>query len=149
MNTAKYQIVNGTFYSSLTSTEVICVLEKARQDNRRLKIYLGNPLTGEDWTEENDTEGYISRSTGEHKIPLLVKTSRSFGGGALLDHCIVKIKESKGKQVLYKCPNYVAPIMHIEQSGPDANPWELYVNGKVYSRHKTEQSANRLKNKLS
>ena len=29
------------------------------------------------------------------KVPLLINNKRSFGGGALLDHCIVKIKEIK------------------------------------------------------
>lgn len=55
--------------------------------------------------ETYNTCGYIGRSTGNHKIPLLVNNSRSHGGGALTDS-IVKISLAKGGKVLWQHKTY-------------------------------------------
>lgn len=102
----KYKIVNGTAYHINTPDTIINIMEKARENRTRLRFHWGNVETGEDWGDIYDVTGYIGRSTGSIKIPLLVHNSRSMGGGAILDHCIVKITTSKGKQTLYKHPNY-------------------------------------------
>lgn len=101
-----YKIVNGTSYDVRTPKEVIEELEKARQSRTRLVVDYGDVETGRSWKEEFDVTGYVGRSTGTSKIPLLVYNSRSFGGGSILDHCIIKISLSKGKKVLYQHPKY-------------------------------------------
>lgn len=90
----KYQVVNGTAYHAETPQAVIDILERARANNWRLTFDFGDTKTGESWHEENDISGYIGRSTGTIKIPLLIHNVRSYGGGGLLDHCIVAIKHS-------------------------------------------------------
>ncbi len=146
---AKYQIINGTFYNAETPIEVIQVMELARKERRRLKLYYGNHDTGKDWMEENDTIGYIGRSTGEIKIPLLIVKANSIGGGAILDNMILKIKESKGSKILYKAANYLRPVIHIENSVEPGYSYSLRINSEIYSNHKTEAGAKRLKTKLS
>lgn len=101
-----YKIVNGTFYKKDTPDEVIDILEDSRINKTRLIFDFGDIKTGQSWGEVDDIAGHVGRSTGNIKIPLLIKTSRSFGGGALLDNCIVKISLSKGKKVLYQHKNY-------------------------------------------
>lgn len=107
-----YKVVNETYYDKRTPDEVIRVLENARQGRYRLHISLGETdnergQLGRDWLEEYMSFGYIGRSTGPHKIPLLVHNARSMGGPALLDHCIVRIRYASGsKRVLYQHPNY-------------------------------------------
>lgn len=107
-----YKVVNETYYDKRTPDEVIRVLENARAGHYRLHISLGETdnddgQLGRDWLEENMSFGYIGRSTGPHKIPLLVHNTRSFGGPALLDHCIVRIRRTTGsKRVLYQHPQY-------------------------------------------
>lgn len=102
----EFQVVNGTFYDSRTPVEVIQVLEKARLNRTRLHISLGDVASGRDWLEEFECFGFVSRSTGSIKVPLILPLSRSIGGGAILDHCIVRIRHSSGGRVLYQHPEY-------------------------------------------
>lgn len=106
INGQTYKNIGGTFYHAETRDKVIEILESARIDRERIRVYFGDTQTGKDWGEVNDVTGYVGRSTGPIKIPLLVHNSRSMGGGALLDHCIVKIETTKGKRVLYQHENY-------------------------------------------
>jgi hypothetical protein len=101
-----YKEVNGTAYHVETPDNIIKILEHSRVNRHRLLFDYGDTKTGQSWGEVNDIRGHIGRSTGTVKIPLLIHNSRSIGGGAILDHCIVKIADSKGGNVVYKHPDY-------------------------------------------
>lgn len=92
--------INGTSFHDETPDDVIRVLESARQGRVRLHISYGDRTTGRDWLEEVETHGYVGRSTGPVKVPLLVAIRRSTGGGAILDRCIVRISTAAGGRVL-------------------------------------------------
>ena len=100
MNT-EYKVVNGTYYHINTNNKVIEVLERCRTNRTRIVIDYGNTETKESWQETYDISGYVGRSNGSIKIPLLIYNSRSIGGSGILSQCILSIKESKGKRVLY------------------------------------------------
>ena len=102
--------VNGTSYRTGTPKKFIEVLENARTSfpKQRLILDWGDIKTGQSWGETNDLRGTIGRSTGTLKIPILIKTTRSMGGGAILENCIVKITDSKTKQILYIHKHYKA-----------------------------------------
>lgn len=102
----KYKVVNGTSYHNETSENVVNVLERCRMNNVRIVVDYGDVSTGQSWGERYDICGSIGRSMGIIKIPLLIKTKRSIGGGGILDHCIIRILSSQGKEVLYSHPNY-------------------------------------------
>jgi len=121
-----YRIENGTSYDQRTPDEVVRVLENARLNRTRLHISLGDTETGKDWLEEFETHGYVGRSMGPIKVPLLVANRRSLGGGAILDHAIVRIRTSSGR-VLYQHPKYHHGNLEIR---PKAEPVTL-PDGRV------------------
>jgi hypothetical protein len=106
-NVIRYKRVNGIFYHVETPDAVVKALEHARASRQRIRVYYGDSKTGRDWLEEHDVEGYVGNSTGPLKVPLLIYNRRCHGGGALLDHCIVKVKWTRGG-VLYQHPAYDA-----------------------------------------
>lgn len=111
----EYKNVSGTSYDPRTPDDVIRVLEQARQTRQRVHISLGDTATGHDWLEEFETHGYIGRSMGPVKVPLLVANGRSLGGGAILDHCIVRIRTSSGGRILWQHPQYHHGNLEIRQ----------------------------------
>lgn len=98
-------IVGGTTYGGATPAPVIELLQRyLGSRTTRLRLHYGDQATGQAW---GDAEvGYIGRSMGPVKVPLCIANSRSGGGGALLDHCIVKIELARGKSVLWQHPQY-------------------------------------------
>ena len=122
-----FKNINGTSYDTRTPDEVIRVLESARINRTRLHISLGDTDSGRDWLEEYETHGYIGRSMGPVKVPLMIANSRSLGGGAILDHCIVRIRESAGGRVLWQHPQYHHGQMEIRRK---TEPVEL-SNGRI------------------
>ena len=106
---------NGTSYHDQSPDEVIRVLESARQNRSRLHISLGDTASGRDWLEEFETHGYVGRSMGRVKVPLLIANTRSLGGASILDHCIVRIRESAGGRVLWQHPDYHHGRLEIRQ----------------------------------
>jgi len=106
----EYKNINGTSYHKDTNNEVVNVLESARLNNNRIILDYGDVTTGKSWNEENDIRGTIGRSNGTYKVPLLIKTTRSYGGGAILDNCILKITDAKSRRILYKHSLYHSDI---------------------------------------
>ena len=146
---------NGTSYHDQTPDEVIRVLESARQNRTRLHISLGDQQTGKDWLEEFETHGYVGRSMGPVKVPLLIANTRSLGGGSILDHCIVRIRESAGGRVLWQHPDYHHGRLEIRQKAepvtlPDGRILRVEVvqDGNEQAAFENVTQARRYINKL-
>ena len=106
-----------TTYNKDTSKKVIDILENAIDTRKRVRVFYGDTKNGRDWLEEYGTIGRIGRSCGENKIPILIANSRSLGGGALLDDCIVKITIDKTvvyQHELYNLPSF---LMQADANG--------------------------------
>ncbi len=142
-------IVNGTTYHKDTPADVVRVLENARASGDRIRIRDGETKTGRDWLEEWGVEGRVGRSMGPDKIPILLHNRRSMGGGAILDHCIVRIIDMKTKRVLYSHPKYYRPELVIRQAEAGGYEKAVYADGKLHAQFKTREQANRWINKMS
>lgn len=98
------KIANGTEYSAGTPNSVVGALEEARLTGRRIRVFYGNPETGEDAKAQLHTLGYVGRSAGERKFPVIVYNKRSLAGVRIKDDQIVKI--TSGREILWKHPKY-------------------------------------------
>jgi len=107
-STIKYEELNGTSYHAETSETMRQLLERIRANQTRCRFYWGNQETGEDWGDVYGVSGTIGRSMGPCKVPLLIHSTRSMGGGAMLDHCIVRIGHANKRHGgdLYRHPSY-------------------------------------------
>jgi hypothetical protein len=103
-NASRYVVYNGTHYRADTPLEVIDALEYSRDGRVRLYIEYGDAETGQAWGSGGIASCVVGRSMGPVRIPLEIKTARSHGGGAILDHCIVRITDHNG--VCYQHPTY-------------------------------------------
>lgn len=93
-------------FNAKTSQAVQNAITSAYNSGARVRVWYGDTITGEAWLEEYEVTGKIGRSSGEVKIPLLIKNSRSLGGGALLDSAIVRIDNIATRRTLYKHPQF-------------------------------------------
>ena len=124
------------------------VLSSLVHSGRRVRIWYGDMETGRSWNEEYEVTGTIGRSNGKIAIPLLIKNSRSYGGGALLDDRIIRIDDIKEKRTIYKSDNFHVEDMivyaifgdanykyRVTKLSEDSGEWEVQAN------FKTEQQA--------
>lgn len=113
----RYGNLSSMFYDPYTDPEVVTLLERYYERNTRIRLFYGDtdspdfeqihnrkPDPGHTWDDEYMVSGYIGRSTGPKKIPLLIHNSRSLGGGAILTGCIVRIIVDG--RIVYSHPNY-------------------------------------------
>lgn len=103
---------NSTWFDGRTPKKVQQVLESARKSGAKIRIFYGDSDTGCDWLEELDTVGQVSRSSGSMKVPLLVAPG-SYGGLAVLTHCIVRIIDVNSGAEIYRHPLYRQPELSI------------------------------------
>jgi len=134
--------VNGLYFNENTPVDVCRIITTIGR-NTRIRVWYGHE-NGKSWSEENDIMGYIGRSTGTKKIPLLVNNSRSSGGGALLCDCIVKIVETGTNKTVYQHPEFSQPVFSVSDGDMDKYPANVLCDGVIYGRCKTSASAQRL-----
>lgn len=71
--------------------------------------------------------------------------ANSSDGGGILDHCILKIRETTGK-VLYTAPNIKEPVIEIK--GNDKDGYHVEYNKKVVFNCGSRKLAEKEKSRL-
>lgn len=131
---------NGFWFSENTPQKVMEIISNNYHKNR-IRVFYGftesnerttNENLGLCWNDEYDTIGLIGRSTGKHKIPLLIKTKNSHGGGAILDDAIIKI--TIDKKTVYQHSNFHLPFMEVKENS-------CFENGILCATFKTNIQA--------
>lgn len=139
-----YQVIDGTYYHQDTPAAVITILEQARRAGTRIRLRYGDTETGWDWLDEFHVEGRIGRSMGPVKVPILLARRTSIGGPALLEHCVVKIRQTgKSGTTIYCHPKYTVPTLVVQRSSEPGYEAEVLADGKVHARFRTAAQANR------
>lgn len=125
-------------------------LTRLHENGHRVRIFLGDSQTGTAWMEEFEVIGTVGKSTGSHPIPLMIANSRSYGGGAISDHCIVKIIDITTRQTLYEHPKYNNPAARAVVGPVPMGDLvkmgyitEVTIDGEVHARFKKPGAANR------
>lgn len=116
------------------------VLREACGTDRRLRLFYGDPGTGEAWADENDVIGTIGRSMGPMKAALLIENRRSHGGGAILDGSIVAIKSSPST-FLYRHPTFSVGDWAEVEPGLDGYLSAASHNGDLVARFRKADGA--------
>lgn len=99
----RYEI-DGFVFNEGTPKQLAHKILDLIRSHTRIVLDYGNINTNESWNEQYDITGYISFTKGSYdlKYPILVHNSRSSGGGLILTDCILSIKTSRGKNLIYK-----------------------------------------------
>jgi hypothetical protein len=135
----QYQrLPSGTCYHAETPEPVVALLERLRHQRRKIRLYYGDPVTGQSWLDEHDVIGWIGRSTGSIKVPLLIEPGER-GGPALLDHCIVRIDSPR--HVLYQHESFCVGEVRLVQGTLKRQRWEVWINDTVQARFHTKIQA--------
>jgi hypothetical protein len=135
----QYQrLPSGTCYHADTPEPVVELLEQLRHSRRKIRLYYGDTQTGQSWLDEHDVIGWIGRSMGTIKVPLLIEPG-NIGGPALLDHCIVRIDSPH--QVLYQHDEFRVGELELVKGTLTGLPWEVWIDGSVHARFKAKTEA--------
>jgi len=152
VNEKQYKVLDNTYFHLDTPDNLCALICELISKEIKIKVFLGDPKTGENWNEEHDTIGTIGKSTGTIKRPLLVPI-RAYGGSALMTDRVVAIYTLKDRhntrKCLYKCDKFKFSNIVIQEGNLPEYPYSVYIDGELYSNHKTERSAMLLLSKLS
>ena len=119
---ARSDLSRRTYFDPGTAPELAGVLEGCRKSNRKVRLVLGDPDTGEAWLDEYDVVGTIGRSAGSLKVPLLIEDGES-GGGAVLTACVLAVIDWQSGRWLFRHAAYKHLDLDIRATGDAARPW--------------------------
>lgn len=132
-------------FDNNTCSKVKTVLTECYNTQCRVRIWYGDTKTGVSWMDEYDTTGTIGRSTGKQKIPLLVKNSRSNGGGGILCHCIIRIDVIGSRRTIYRHPLFNVPMLTVvtnnDNDTKNKYPFIVLKDNELQARFKSRKSA--------
>lgn len=140
------QDINGTAYDVDAAPGAIEALERARASGARVRLFYGDPKTGKAWPEESDVVGTIGRSMGAGptpmRVPLLIRSSRSRGGGAISTGSIVAIMTAPGR-FAYRHPSFDPGAWSVTGSGKAGYKAAAWRDGELQARFETFEKADR------
>ena len=133
------------YFKDETSDKVKQCIEHCYNSKLRVRIWYGDTDTGVSWLDEYDIMGTIGRSTGQQKIPLLIKNSRSSGGGGILCHCIIRIDIISSKRTIYEHPLFSVPLLTASTNNDNDTknkyPFIVLKDNELQARFKSEKQA--------
>jgi len=149
---------SGVYYHADTPRPVVDALERARSSHATIRLFTGDLATGKEWFDEYDVCGTVGNSMGPIKIPILLTSPRSHGGGAISDNSIVRLLVN-GREV-WKHPKWTPSEFSVHPVDPEAVcSWRaekpdksllsmgythcLKINGEVHGNFKSEAKARR------
>lgn len=154
---AQHRASKATWFEPGTPQKVKQILSAANTSFNQhgpsgtiLRLFLGDQQTGRDWCEENDVVGYVGRTNGTMKVPILLeplilsKTSLSAAhcGGPISTNSILRIIDVVTGAELYRAVNYELPSLEITHKPADIHlPFKVIREGKEHAGCSTYEEA--------
>ena len=131
-NTLFYKEVDGTCYNykivlkdgTVEEREpddfakLVDAFEEIREwhysNRRHIRIWYGDTTTGRAWNEQYEVTGYVGRTCGDYKEPILLANKNSVGGPSLLFRSIVRVDDIGRHKTLYQHPKFHVDEMKVE-----------------------------------
>lgn len=110
---------------SNVSEGLINIILRAYKYKFRIRIFYGDIHTGRSWNEEYDVTGTIGKTTGNIKIPILLKRKDSNGGGALCLSSVIRIDDIEDKRTLWKLSNFHVEELNVCSNDSLELPWKV------------------------
>ncbi len=132
---------SGTYYRDTTPRAVIDGIERAYRTGERIRLWTGDLETGRNWYDDHDVTGTVGRSMGLIRVPLLIASPRSSGGGAIGTTSIVCLRV--GGREVWRAPGFEMPAPVIKAEDFEGYHFAAYLDGKLHARFKTEAMAQR------
>jgi hypothetical protein len=130
-----------TYFDPGTPDMVRALLERYRNNGKLVRLFLGDHASGRDWGEENDLVGYIGRSAGHMRVPLLMEPGEH-GGPAILTRCVVRILDVETGREVYRTRNYQVPDVSLHPcTDKQGYTWEARRDGALHARFKDVEEA--------
>jgi len=107
----KSPLSKNTWFTPGTPEGVCKALDRARVEGLRIRVWLGDQETGEDWLIAEDSIGYVGRKDADEvfRRPLFLRSRLSKKGPELRTQEIIRIMAIKDKKELYRHPQYHMP----------------------------------------
>jgi hypothetical protein len=123
-------------------------LHLAYEKDLMIRVWYGDRQKP-DWLEENDVFGYVGRSTGKVKVPLLLPVDingrKEDSGGAILCDSITRMAIGEGKHFVetYRASFYQEPKFALKDIGCDSDLFKcaVYVSGENVANFGAKESA--------
>lgn len=126
----KSPLSRKTYFDPATDPKAARVLDRCREESTKVRLILGDTVTGRIWLDEHDVVGRIGRSMGTLKVPLLIEPGAD-GGSAILTACLLAIIDWGSGEFLFRHPKYHAPALLIRPSDNTERPWDVLQDEQV------------------
>lgn len=134
---------NETEVNTQVDNCLMATLSECYRQKRRVRLWYGDRKSGESYFEDFETTGRIGLSRGKiFKIPLVIASSRSWGGGALSIGSLIRVDDIKTRKTLWKVPNYYDKLELFHVKG-NKLPWQVCGRSTTLACFETEEKAKR------
>lgn len=137
------KIVNGYVFDKRIPLKVCKVLSDYVNTSQRIRIFVGNPVTGKDECHEEAVLGYVTADRfGDKRVWFRPASSISDIDYRLSadDHARI-IRITVDKVDVYRHPKYHIGKITFGLSGRFSTPYAVFIDGKDHGHFKTQEKA--------
>lgn len=134
---------NQTFFEFGTDPTVKKVIENLMHKDEMIRLMVGDPETGVDSCSEFEVVGFVGRSCGSMKVPLISEPGENFGGPISTSRVLRILRVRDGKE-LYRHPKYQTPNVSVKPEIYEKDrsyTWAGFHNGELVARFKKPYDA--------